>query len=135
MEEIKGKIAAILGNNEVVINRGETHGVKVGMVFGIRLSIPDIVDPEDNTNVLTGLYYTKGKIRIETVREKMSFGSILPSKIYASSPIPSAYTYGVERYEYPSIGGHVLINQDSWKIRAGDEIYLIPSEKEQEKKK
>jgi len=135
MEEIKGQIAAILGNSEVVINRGEQHGVKVGMIFGIKLNIPDIVDPEDNTNVLKGLYYTKGKIRIETVREKMAFGSILPIRVYTSSPLlGSSYSFGGEqKTEYPLVSGK-LLDEKAWWIRAGDEIYLIPAEKEQKKK-
>lgn len=136
MNEIRGRIAAILGNREVAINRGKAHGVSPGMVFGIKLTIPDIVDPDDASNVLSGLYYTKGKIRIETVQDKMSFGSILPIRTYTASSLTSTATLlGLEeKAEYPPISGQALLDQNAWKIRTGDEVYLLPAEKEQGKK-
>jgi hypothetical protein len=135
MSDITGRIAAILGNNEVVINRGKSHGVVVGMTFGIKLPIPEIIDPDDSTNVLSGLFYTKAKIRIESVTEKMSFASVLPKRTYHSSTADIFSNLTVrETVEYPTISGSKLISDNDWKIRVGDEVYFIPPEKESTKK-
>ncbi len=126
MTEIKGKIAAILSDDSVVINRGKIHGVTVGMIFGIKLIIPEIVDPDDEKNVLTGFFYTKGRIKIESVAEKMAFGSIQPKRIIPafSFPVPVME----DKRELPAIVGARLINDDDWKIKVSDEVYSIPVE-------
>ena len=129
MTVINGKIAAILGNNVVVINKGKADGVLVGMMFGVKLKIPDIVDPDENKNILSGLFYTKGKIKIENVVDRMAFGTIQPKRIgIPVFPMPQ-----LEKVEFPAIAGKALITDEDWKIMAGDEVYLMPAEKESKK--
>jgi hypothetical protein len=48
-ERIEGVVAAILSNQELVINRGSDHGVSKGMKFAVlNRSGLDITDPETN---------------------------------------------------------------------------------------
>ena len=110
-EEIIGKVAAILSDKDVVINIGKTDGVTVGMVFGIKLTIPDIVDPDDDKNVLSGFFYTKAKIKIESVSERMSFASIQPKRTISTSLLPSNWPSSTT-FEYPAIASKKLVNED-----------------------
>ena len=45
MKLIVGKIAAIVTDNTVVVNRGSSDGVTQGMEFTVQLDVPKIKDP------------------------------------------------------------------------------------------
>jgi hypothetical protein len=131
-KEIHAKIIKLMSKTQVVINKGKNDGVKIGMIFGIKLMLPDIVDPEDESNVLSGIYYEKGEIRVDSVFDRMSFASLIPKK---SISYPSDLLQAIStNYEYPEIHGGVLLSKEAWKIQAGDEVYL-KEEKEKDEKK
>jgi len=131
MIDINGKIAAILGNNAVVINKGKIDGVSIGMIFAVKLNLPEIVDPDDNSNVLSSLYYTKGKIKIESVYDRMAFGAIQPKRVATAYPVFPLPQW--EQTEFPAIAGKPLITEEDWKIKVGDEVVSLPVEKEAKK--
>ncbi len=115
---ITGKIAAIINGSTLVINRGSHDGVVVGMTFGIKLLIPEISDPDDLSNKLTGLYYTKGKIEVVSVYDKMAIGTLLPIIAGKSQDQMLA---GLR----PKTSGNPLIADYNWNIAVGDEVYQI----------
>lgn len=128
-EEIKAKIIKFISAKTVVINKGKNHRIKEDMIFGIKLILPDIVDPDDNTNILSGIFYEKGEVRIETVFDKMSFASLIPKYSYSLSFL------GIkpDKDWNSRLSGIPLLSDEDWKIKVGDEVYL-KKEKEESKK-
>ena len=79
MTDIKGKIAAIINDYEVVLNIGSEHGVTEGMIFVIYELGENIKNPE-NEEDLGKLEIIKGIIKIKNVQEKMSFAESFETK-------------------------------------------------------
>lgn len=68
---IEGKIAKIIDDITVVINRGYLHGVEDGMRFIIYQRGDEIFDP-DNMESLGFFEHVKAKVAITNVSEKFS---------------------------------------------------------------
>ena len=98
-ERIEGKVARILNERELVINRGSRDGVEIGMRFAIlNPNGIDITDPETH-EVLGSVPIAKTIVKVVRVDERMSVGRTfrtIPgraggsvfSAIAALSPIP-----------------------------------------------
>ena len=67
---IEGKVAKILNSREVVINKGASDGVRIGMKFNIQEHGINIIDP-DSKEQLGCL--TRSKITVEAVDVKPRF--------------------------------------------------------------
>jgi len=126
-KELIGKIIALASNIQVIINIGKRDGVEEGMIFGIKLILPEIVDPDDKSNILSGIFFEKGEIKIVRVFERMSFASIIPKKAY-STPVLSDQFFA-QKYEYPKLSGQIILSEDQWHIKKGDEVFYKKSEK------
>jgi hypothetical protein len=71
---ITGRVAAILNSRELVINRGELHGVRLGMKFGVLDQRgQSITDPETG-DLLGSVLRPKVRIEIVRVEEKLAIG-------------------------------------------------------------
>ncbi|TGK10134.1 hypothetical protein EHO58_01545 [Leptospira selangorensis] len=116
MDKIKGKIAAIITKDSVIINKGQADGVAEGMIFDVRLEIPEIIDPDDPSNQLKGLFYTKGKIEITQVYKKMSYGNFKQHFVF--NPGSGGLSLSSTRVDENSI----LLKEDSWVIKNGDPV-------------
>jgi hypothetical protein len=68
---IKGKIAQILDNYRVVLNKGSRDGVTAGMRFVIFQEGDDIIDPETKQS-LGKLEIVKGAVTAEHVQESLT---------------------------------------------------------------
>ena len=124
MEQIKGKIAAIVSSSGVVINRGKKDAVIEGMVFLVELVLPTIVDPDDPENKLEGLSFEKGRLQVTTVLESMSYAVILPRGEFT---VASLFA-GESR---PEVADQKVHEKD-WIIRVGDRVRSIPESKEKQ---
>lgn len=71
---ITGKIAEILSEYSVVINRGSSHGVAANMKFVIYTDGPEIKDPDNPQKILGRLEIPKGRIKIVHVQPNFSVG-------------------------------------------------------------
>ena len=134
MEPIKGKIAAIVSQKSIVINKGAKHGVTEGMIFDIKLDLPEIVDPDDENNRLTGIYYKKGRLRVTKIYESMSFTSLIPTRT-TKTKFPqglgiSGYIETVE--QYPVVHVDTDISSEDWAIEKGDEVIQVEEEKKED---
>lgn len=69
---VEGKIAKVLGNNEVVLNRGREHGVRHGMVFEIFSPGGDEVWDPDTGETLGTVEDVKAKAEVSEVKERLS---------------------------------------------------------------
>jgi len=69
---ITGKVAQILNDREVIVNRGSTHGIRVGMYIGIidPLSM-DVVDPDTGESI-GGIRRIKVTLKITQVSDRLA---------------------------------------------------------------
>ena len=125
---IKGKIASIVTDKNVFINRGYQDGVTKGMRFSVRLSLGVIQDPDDPANTLDGVAFTKATIKVTTAYKRMSYCAIegTPELPGPKSLLAAALT----TYKYPGVDT-MLIKADDWKLCIGDPIQeIIPTDEE-----
>jgi hypothetical protein len=70
---IEGKVAKVLNNRELVINRGSQHGVRVGDKFKVGEKVEQILDP-DTGKILGSLSQEKVRVKIVNVQPAFSIG-------------------------------------------------------------
>lgn len=73
---VEGKVAKVLGNNEVVLNRGREHGVRHGMVFEIFTPEGDEVWDPDTGETLGTVEDVKAKAEVTEVKERLSVAKL-----------------------------------------------------------
>jgi len=83
MTGIKGKVAEIVDEYTVVINRGNKHGVEEDMRFVIYEPGEEIKDP-DTDESLGEFEYVKAKVEVVNVQEKFS-----TAKTYETHTMPA----------------------------------------------
>lgn len=115
-EPIRGKIAEIVTDRNVVINRGSQDGIESGMRFQVRLNIGIITDPEDPTNTLGELSFTKARLKVTTVYDRMSYCQI------ESRGLKFA---GEALFGYPDVDSPLINGKEDWVVRRGDKIEEI----------
>lgn len=103
MDLIKGKVAAIKGEDAVVINKGYKDGVEENMRFIIYENGEEIFDP-DTQESLGNLEYIKGKVKVRYPGEKISVAepyetNIIPGTSTAFASIFAAATGNLPKYE------------------------------------
>ena len=81
---VEGKVAKVLNDREIVINRGGNHGVKLGTRFKIMETV-DIQDP-DTSDVIGTI--TREKIRVKVVHLE---GSISIARTYETVKVGGSH--------------------------------------------
>jgi len=93
MIEIEGRVAEIIDEYTVVINRGHEHGVEEDMRFVIYEQGEEIKDP-DTDKSLGNFEYVKAKVEVTNVREKFStaetYETYTKPSFFDASVIPAA---------------------------------------------
>jgi len=79
LEKIPWEGTVIKGGDKVLINRGSREGVSVGQVFSAG-SVETLTD-KDTGEVLDTEMKTAGKIKVTSVKEKISYCEVLDGKI------------------------------------------------------
>lgn len=69
---LEGKIAKILGNNEVVINRGRAQGVRQGMLFEIFAPEGEEVWDPDTGETLGTVEDVKARAEVTEVKDRLA---------------------------------------------------------------
>jgi hypothetical protein len=76
---IEGRVARVLNLRELAINRGDSHGVREGMIFDVLdPKAEDITDPETG-EVLGSVYRPKVQVRVFSVEERLSLARTFKS--------------------------------------------------------
>lgn len=77
---IRGKVARVLNNKKVALNKGVNDGVMVGMVFSILSPYgSDITDP-DTGETLGSVEMSKATVKVTDVQERLSVASTFRTK-------------------------------------------------------
>jgi len=129
---LTGKVAQILNDREVIINRGSTHGVRVGTYIGIidPLSL-DVTDPETGDSI-GGIRRVKVILKVTQVSDRLAVAATFKTTrvntggsglggLGAASRIfePPKYVERVERLGFDSTSARPLDESES-KVRIGD---------------
>jgi hypothetical protein len=69
---VEGKVAKILGNNEIVINRGRGQGVRQGMLFEIFAPEGEEVWDPDTGETLGTVEDVKAKAEVTEVKDRLA---------------------------------------------------------------
>lgn len=72
MSRVTGKVAAIIDERELVINRGEEHGVSVGMRFAILADRGAEIRDPDTGEVLGAVPIEKTTVKVVRVEGRLS---------------------------------------------------------------
>jgi hypothetical protein len=73
---VEGKVAKILGNNEIVINRGSGQGVRQGMLFEVFAPEGEEVWDPDTGETLGTVEDVKAKAEVTEVKERLAVARI-----------------------------------------------------------
>lgn len=76
---VEGKVAKILGNNEVVINRGRGDGVRQGMLFEIFAPDGEEVWDPDTGETLGTVEDIKARAEVTEVKDRLSVARLKSS--------------------------------------------------------
>jgi hypothetical protein len=80
-EKIEGQVARILNDRELVINRGEEHGVEVGMRFAVLTQEGlDVTDPETG-ELLGDIQRPKTLVKVNRVLPKFAVAATYRTKV------------------------------------------------------
>lgn len=75
VKPIRGKVARVLNNRNVALNKGRKDGVEAGMVFNILNPLgADITDP-DTGERLGAVELSKATVKVTDVQERLSVAS------------------------------------------------------------
>lgn len=83
---VEGKVAKILGNREIVINRGRNDGVRPGMTFEVFAPGGEEVWDPDTGETLGTVEDVKAKAEVTEVKERLAVARLLG----AESPFGAA---------------------------------------------
>lgn len=71
---IEGQVAQVLNSRELVINRGDAHGVRNGMVFAVFDPAETVITDPETDKSLGSVYRPKVEVKIVEVQPHMSVG-------------------------------------------------------------
>jgi hypothetical protein len=126
MKLIIGKIAAVVTDDTVVINRGSADGVTRGMEFTVQLDVPKITDPDNPERTLSGVFYEKARLTVGQIFDNFSFASL--------SPKAQSFSLGIMKSVYPDTD-HPLVTRSDWQVRVGDVVrQVVKSTRRKEEK-
>lgn len=106
---VEGKVAEVLNDREVVINRGKDHGVKMGARFKLMETLR-IKDP-DTKNVIGEI--TREKLRVKVVQLEQSLSIASTYETYETAGVDPTLAF---------LGGPQIRTVEVRRIRTTDDI-------------
>jgi hypothetical protein len=110
-ELIHGKVAEIINERSLAINRGKEHGVRTGMHFLVLGPPADVKDPES------------GEVLVRLEREKVRVRATQVGAKYAICETYSATEWGAG---FISVGSAGLLGSPPPTLRTRDSAYVAP---------
>lgn len=92
---IEGRVARILGEQAIVVNRGSAHGVKEGVRFVVFSELDEIKDPETGGS-LGKLEVVKARVVAAHVQENMTTCTSEPPEGPEAPEDPMTHTLSAE---------------------------------------
>jgi hypothetical protein len=101
---VTGRVARIVGDDSIVINRGSSHGVKEGERFVVFAEGDEVTDP-DTGEALGRLEIVKARVVAAHVQEKMTTCVAEPEEALLSLDDPTQHTLSAEMVAVSMAGG------------------------------
>ena len=101
---VTGRVARILGDESIVVNRGSSHGVKEGERFVVFAEGDEVKDP-DTGEPLGRLEIVKARVVAAHVQEKMTTCVAEPAEDPLSLDDPTQHTLSAEMVAVSMVGG------------------------------
>ncbi|MDQ0094812.1 hypothetical protein [Paeniglutamicibacter psychrophenolicus] len=87
MSRIEGRVATVLSDRQIAINRGSQHGVEIGMKFAVLTDeVPVVTDPETGEEI-GNVEVAKTLVKIVSIQEKMSIARTFRTKTVGGGSI------------------------------------------------
>jgi len=123
----QGKVAQIIGKDQIVLNFGSSSGVAVGTRYRI-VALIDVQDPDNPSVKLATLQYIKAELEVTQVLE-----GVCVAKNAALAPLPLPITFGgLSAFSSPAPLNvdetQIALPPEQMMIRIGDVVVLIPQE-------
>lgn len=93
---IEGKVAKVISEYEIVVNRGSNHEVEKDMEFIVYTVGDPIVDPDTGEN-LGNFEHIKAKVKPEHIQENMTIMETAETKVKSSNVGAISNLYSSER--------------------------------------
>ena len=101
MSRIKGKVAKVLTERDLVINKGDADGVEVGMRFKVlNKNGTDIRDPDNPSHIIGTVEMTKVVVKVVSVQEHLAV-----ARTFKSIDVPPSGALGNVAATYGSVFG------------------------------
>ena len=121
---VEGKVAKILGNNEIVINRGRNEGVRPGMLFEVFAPEGEEVWDPDTGETLGTVEDVKAHAEVTEVKERLAVARLQNTGTpFGSVNIQSFGTTSGDDPDLESMLGGPL--EDLSKVQVGDAVREI----------
>lgn len=92
MSRIEGRVASVLSDRQIAINRGSSHGVEIGMKFAVLTDeVPVVTDP-DTGEEIGNVEVAKTLVKIVSVQDRMSVARTFRTKTVGGGAL---WSFGV----------------------------------------
>ncbi len=128
-DRIEGRVARIVDENTVIVNRGEAHGVKRGMKFVIFAEGDEVTDPETGES-LGRWEVVKGYVSVVHVQERMSICEGIGGN--EEEETPSTLSSAMVKESFQKKKGTLNVNAGEMSgrpavepVRVGDKVRVV----------
>lgn len=130
MSRVTGKVAAIVDERELVINRGEEHGVTVGMRFAVLAGQGTEVKDPDTGEALGSVPIEKATVKVVRVQPKLSVARTFRTVGGSPGLVPNVNIAAIisgtrprpEELRYTETGLREALNEKDLLVMVGDEV-------------
>jgi hypothetical protein len=139
VEPIRGKVARVLNNRQVALNKGSVDGIQIGMVFKILSPKGSEITDPDTGEIIGSVELEKTSVKVTSVQDRVSVASTFRThKVNAGGselkPVtslfePPKWETRVETLKTDENANEELPEEESY-IRTGDPVVqdLSPSD-------
>lgn len=138
-EKITGQVARVLSDQEVVLNRGETHGLSVGDYVGIINSTDTLIYDPVTEDGIDSIKVFKVSLRVTQVSERLAIASTYRMRRVNRGGIGSAAALGdmkrfitepkwVDEIERMRVAREEVEDGPNEVVSRGDEFIVVTKE-------
>lgn len=122
---IEGKVAQVISERDLAINRGSADGVRVGMRFKILGSEPAEVRDPDSDEVLGTVEITKVEVEAVTVHEKFSVCRTFKTVTVPGRPAKPGLTSSYSDLSRSIFGEPAIPARSRYQTLRSDEEFVV----------
>ncbi len=130
---IRGKVAKILTDRMLIINRGEADGVKAGMRFAVLDPRTDDIQDPDTGESLGSIPLVKVRVEAYRVGDRATIARTYESFTYGMSNLADLFKSRTEYTTLRATGGREDLEPEESFVKIGDPVVELPRAKATQK--